>query len=238
VIRAGRRANAWPRHRAQRNRAVSGYLCADMVDYFSERRGGAAPRDVEDVGSVFWDAFVGVLETCVADGSLAQAFPENCSDAPIPCGVDERALARKLRAHPPGLDYPLNANEAPGTLLALDAVEFFGRHVSRPARRVWHDFFRHHDLLGFDAEAGVVAFCEEVNTLFRRCGHPYELKVELPPHVERLAPAEVEVLLAARFRTGDRDLDELLDVASSKFRSPDPRTRFEGLEKLWDAFER
>lgn len=48
----------------------------------------------------------------------------------------------------------------------------------------------------------------------------------------------MQELLAGRFRTGDHDLDELLEVACAKFRSPDPCTRLDGLEKLWDGFER
>lgn len=57
--------------------------------------------------------------------------------------------------------------------------------------------------------------------------------------VRRLAPEEMrEGLVHAVFQTGDTELDALLCVARAKFLSPDPAVRKEGLEKLWDAWER
>ena len=40
------------------------------------------------------------------------------------------------------------------------------------------------------------------------------------------------------FRTGDSDLDGLLDTAIDRFLSPKPEARQDAMEKLWDAFER
>ncbi len=40
------------------------------------------------------------------------------------------------------------------------------------------------------------------------------------------------------YRTGDNDLDGLLDTAIGRFLSPKPEARQDALEKLWDAFER
>ena len=40
------------------------------------------------------------------------------------------------------------------------------------------------------------------------------------------------------FRTGDSDLDGILDTAIDRFLSPKPEARQDALEKLWDAFER
>jgi hypothetical protein len=42
----------------------------------------------------------------------------------------------------------------------------------------------------------------------------------------------------AVFRTGDVELDRLLEAARSKFLSTDVTVRRESLEKLWDAWER
>jgi hypothetical protein len=209
-----------------------------VADYFSEREGRVLVRDQEAIGTVFWAAFVELVGKLVRNGSLAEAFPENCPDAPIPYGVDERALTRTLQAHLPGGKYPLSALDLPPTLDVLDHVEFFARHLSKPTTLSWHSFFSHQHLLDFDKQAGVEEFCEEVNVLLRRCGHPYELKLGLPPKVERIAPPVLGQLMASRFRTGDRDLDGLLDAALGKFSSPDLATRGDALEKLWDAFER
>lgn len=57
--------------------------------------------------------------------------------------------------------------------------------------------------------------------------------------VSRLAPPVLdEELRRATFNTGDATLDALLESARAKFLSPDPATRREALEKLWDAWER
>lgn len=55
----------------------------------------------------------------------------------------------------------------------------------------------------------------------------------------RLAPEGLrQSLAAARFTTGDGDLDELLELARTKYLDPDLNVRKEALEKLWDAWER
>jgi hypothetical protein len=57
--------------------------------------------------------------------------------------------------------------------------------------------------------------------------------------VRRLAPSLLgEALGLALFHTGDADLDALLESARSKFLSREHAVRKEGLDKLWDAYER
>lgn len=46
------------------------------------------------------------------------------------------------------------------------------------------------------------------------------------------------MLLSAEFETGDSGLDTLLNTAKTKYLDPDAVVRQEGLEKLWDAWER
>ncbi len=55
----------------------------------------------------------------------------------------------------------------------------------------------------------------------------------------RLAPEVIrDDLIQTVFSTGDDDLDRMLNSARAKFFSPDLAIRKEGLEKLWDAWER
>ena len=57
--------------------------------------------------------------------------------------------------------------------------------------------------------------------------------------IERTVPAPVaERLKRTGFRTGDQELDDLLDNAVKRILSPKPEARQDALEKLWDAFER
>jgi hypothetical protein len=57
--------------------------------------------------------------------------------------------------------------------------------------------------------------------------------------VQRLVPSPVNDLLAIELPpTTDAEFDRLLAVSARKYLDPDPAVRAEGLEKLWDAFER
>ena len=57
--------------------------------------------------------------------------------------------------------------------------------------------------------------------------------------IERLVPPMLRDLLAEPdFATADPDLNRLLSTAQRKFLDPDPDTRREALEALWDAWER
>jgi hypothetical protein len=54
-----------------------------------------------------------------------------------------------------------------------------------------------------------------------------------------MAPSALhEVSASAVFMTGDLDLDRLLETAREKFLNRSLDVRKEGLEKLWDAWER
>lgn len=58
-------------------------------------------------------------------------------------------------------------------------------------------------------------------------------------HVRRLASPVLDEQLRCRLpATFDRQLDELLERARRKFLKPNPQTRREAVEHLWDVFER
>ena len=128
------------------------------------------------------------------------------------------------------------AGEPPRTLDILDLIEFCWRCIGKPERRSYHDYFRHHHLT-YDIDAGRAEFAEAINRIFRRGGLAYELTAD--GRIERLAPPVLrEALSSAVFRTGDRELDRLLETARRKFLDPDETVRRESLEALWDAWER
>jgi len=89
---------------------------------------------------------------------------------------------------------------------------------------------------GITQERGRSKFQDDINQLFARQGLAFELK---DGEVKRIAPAILhEALAESLFKTGDSHLDELLESAREKFLNRDAKVRKEGLEKLWDAFER
>ena len=80
-------------------------------------------------------------------------------------------------------------------------------------------------------------FVGSVNRVFERDKITYELNND--GQIVRIgAPVLSDMIQSAAFATGDAELDGLLETARDKFISRDPAVRREGLEKLWDAWER
>jgi len=141
-----------------------------------------------------------------------------------------------IHAEIPELDWPLRAHWTPPTLAVLDLLEFMHRHAYAVTDGSYHSFLDHHHLR-FDRDAGFWEFRDTVNRLLARSGTVYDLNER--GHIERLLPATVAADLRRELpRTRDREFDKLLDTAARKYLDPDPGVRHEGLEKLWDAFER
>lgn len=205
--------------------------------YFSERQKGEPPREQETLNQAFWGGFVAIIRARLADGSLAEDFPINCFEAPYPTECDIQAVGLAFCAENPSIPWPLDPNQLPETLDALDALEFFARYMSKPDARSHHSYGRHDHIHSFDRAAGRSEYFAAINRLFRRCRHPYQL--ELEGSIRRVgSPIIQDILSTIRFETGDSELDRLLSVAQQKFQEPDPTIRTEGLEKLWDAWER
>jgi hypothetical protein len=179
---------------------------------------------------------VATVRACLADQSFGASFPLACPDGYGIAGADEQQFSLALRAEVPDISWPINPNELPDRLVGLDFVQFCHRHVAKPVQGDNHDFYRHYHLT-FDRAAGQAAFRERINRVFARNGMAYELQDN--GQIIRLAPEVLrEALQMAVFRTGDNELDSLLESARIKFLSPDAKVRREGLEKLWDAWER
>jgi hypothetical protein len=114
-------------------------------------------------------------------------------------------------------------------------LEFLYEHAGMPHGYSHHGFFGH-DHLSFNKEEGRAKFEADINRFFERNGLAYELK---GGEVTRIAPTGLHQALAmAVFKTGDAELDKLLETAREKFLNKSLDIRKEGLEKLWDAWER
>ena len=110
------------------------------------------------------------------------------------------------------------------------------RNIGEPNQVGWHDPFSHHHLK-LNREAGLKKFVEDINRIFSRNDLVYELSES--GAIERTVPAPMaDLVKRTGFRTGDNDLDGLLDTAIDRFLSPKPEARQDAMEKLWDAFER
>lgn len=220
-----------------------------MTDYFSDREQGSRPRTEEIISPVAWGGVVALIQSLISSGAFGARFPASCPDGQGPIGTDENFLSLAVLAEMPGLAWPLEITErvqqgffsemqafAPDTLLILDLIEFCYRSVGKPIQGSHHSYFGHYHL-SFDIDEGKVTFRADINRIFSRNNLAYELGSG--GQVVRLAPAVLrESLSSATYRTGDQALDTMLEDSRTKFLNPDPATRRESLERLWDCWER
>ncbi len=207
-----------------------------IMPYFSERELGARPRIVEEISPSVWGGLVAILNSRLNDSSFGYRYPEECPDGNNVCGCDSHSLSLSLAAENPGISLPLDASNIPPSLAILDLLEFCHRAIGKPISTNYHPFFNHHHLR-FEAEEGQAVFREDIARIFSRNGIAYELRSD--GNIIRLAPEGLrETLVSAGFRTGDDELNSLLNTARAKYLDPNPTVRQESLEKLWDAWER
>jgi len=216
-----------------------------LPEYFSDKETGGRPRTEEEIGEETWRGLRALVESRIADGSFGAEIPEMCPDGGAVIGTNERMFLDRLNAEVPDVFDPelresgvlrLRVDGVPTTMAILDLTQFCNRTIAKPREVGRHDFFRHSHL-AFDQEMGRDEFRSEVNRILARNGLTYELTEN--GDIERMAPVGLrEDLKQAVFSTGDDALDSLLETARKKYLSPDESERRNGLEKLWDAFER
>ena len=180
------------------------------------------------LGAASW----ALIRARIENGSFGASYPLACEDGRGPTRCDERAFWRALWADVPTIQEDRRFeffDKPPRTLDILDTIEFCWRCLGRPVRGKYHE--------AFDHESGRGEFREAVNRIFRRNGLAYELTKQ--GRVERLVPPVLrEALASAQFRTGEPELDRMLETTRCKFLDPDEAIRREALEVLWDAWER
>jgi hypothetical protein len=204
---------------------------------FTERHGMAPARVGEALTPASATGLLGLVNARIDEHWFGEQFPDWCPDGQVNIGCDPRKLEAALAGYK--VIWPKNwldpNGQVPGDPEIFDLLEFSYEHVALPKAYDYHGFFRH-DHLTYDAEAGRQQFGHDVNRIFERQGLAFEMK---EGEIVRLAPTGLqEALAAAVFQTGDADLDRLLEVAREKFLHRELDVRKEGLEKLWDAWER
>lgn len=204
--------------------------------YFSDRELGPPPRVEEEISPSAWGGIFATIQSRIADNSFGYRYPLGCPDGVGPCGYDASLFYQALEAEIPNISWPLYSSKVPPTLTVLDLIEFCHRAIGKPVQTDYHSYHRHYHLR-FEPEEGQSTFRDDINRILSRNGLAYELKPN--GEVGRLAPVVLrEALASAVFRTGDTDLDSLLEAARTKYLNPSLTVRQESLEKLWDAWER
>jgi hypothetical protein len=206
--------------------------------YFSDRELGARPRTHDEITPAAWMGIAAAIAIRIEDGSFGYTFPDMCTHWATGgiLGTHSRAMGQAVAREFPYLEWPLNPEHIPSVYDALDLVQFCYDRVASVIGRDYHEYLEHYHLT-YDTECGRAEFRALVNRIFAR----NELAFELTQDGEIIRLASVvlrETLEAATFATGDATLDQLLETSRHKFLSHNPDTRTEGLEKLWDAWER
>ncbi len=207
-----------------------------MQSLFSEREHGPIAAVSTELTERAWGGLVALISTLSSNGAFGLSFPERCPDGTAIVGTQFYEMSLAICAEIPGLEWPLRADRLTDVATAMDVLEFADAHVAQPIAGSYHSFFQHSHL-NFDRAEGQRNFRERVNRIFARNGLRYRLSdIGL---IERTVPTPLGPLLARSFpSTHDSVLDELLIDAMRQFADPNSSVRRDGLEKLWDAWER
>ena len=207
--------------------------------YFSEREDGLRPRTDDYISDQIWGGIRALIQSRISDGSFGATCPEMCPDGCGPIGSHESQFLDFLLAEVPSLDRTDLYTDFEGIWSInnlFDTIEFCWNCIGEPIKKSYHQYFQHYHL-DFDIDAGREKFCEDINRIFRRNGLVYELTQQ--GGIQLLVPPVLhERLLSPQFRTGDSELDNMLEIAQSKFLNSDQAIRREALKELWDAWER
>jgi hypothetical protein len=207
-----------------------------MKKLFTDRCGQGLPRTREALDDDSRTALWSLLTARIQEEWFGFAFPDQCADGYVYAGTATGRLQRDMTAYrilwPPeqlGADSPATDGQV------FDAVEYSYQHVAEPSNPSYHSYMSHSHW-SYDQERGRARFQDDINLLFQRNGLVFELK---DGEITRIAPAVLhEALENATFNTRDNELDRLLETAREKFLHRALDVRKEGLEKLWDAWER
>ncbi|MDO8631331.1 MAG: hypothetical protein Q7R41_12640 [Phycisphaerales bacterium] len=207
---------------------------ADTHEYFTDREFGTQPPTHHEITKTTWGGLTTLVQRSISKGDFGNAFHDGCPDSPSTCcGTDDRAFVRTLRAEVPSW---ADWDALPDVATACDFLEFCHRYIALASAHSHHGFYGH-DHLKFDIAGGRAKFRGEVNFLLQRNG--ITLHMSDDGLMERILDDPTgESVRRALFQTGDSSLDQLLEEARTKFKSPSPRIRQEALERTWDAWER
>lgn len=220
-----------------------------MFNYFSDKYENTSETISIDV----WNGIVAQYDELVSNNLLAKHFPDNCYDGQGIVGVNKRSLEDAIKSEIPTLSIPIarsnpiasshwddsvEKNEV-SLYNTLDFIEFLFRHLCnpKPAGKL-HEYFNHYHLT-FDEDVSQQQenFRSKINTIFHRNKLPCLLQED--GIIARINDETMGTLVARdQFYTNDKDLNRLLNISYSKFKSPKIEVRKEALEKLWQAYER
>ena len=187
-----------------------------MKKLFTERHGMHEPRVLEELDVDLTKALLTIINAKIDENFFGAAFSEECPDGGNrSIGCDQEKLKAGLAAYKViwPRDWPDESGNWPSDPHLFDLIEFLYEHAGFPEAYGFHSFFGHSHL-SYDKNEGRAKFEEAINRFFERNGLVFELR---DGEVKRMAPSGLqETLASAVFRTGDDDLDRLLETSPRK----------------------
>lgn len=216
--------------------------------YFSDKELGSVERSSEEITTPVWNGLVSIYESVISKNELSGNFSEQCPDGQGICGCDRSMLENSIRAEIPNIQTPINSviesdfqqteSQVPDKYAVLDLIEFTHRNIQDCSTiGKYHDYHRHSHYQFSDNDQAKNDYREKVNKVFSRNGVVFY--IDSDGAIKRTVPSSLKKIITdIRFSTNDQRLNELLEIAYSKFILPRIESRIESLEKVWDAFER
>ncbi|MFD4356835.1 hypothetical protein ACFWPX_30085 [Nocardia sp. NPDC058518] len=204
--------------------------------FYSDRESGPTPRDKDVLADHTREGLLGYVITLVNNHWFAEQFPLYCDDGNGIYATATNSFLTNLHAHIHDIKIPLATRDRISDTQLFDLLDYTATKISKPERTHYHGYAKHHELK-FDRRAGFREARDSINTILARGCANYEM--DTTGRIQRLGPEPLRDLLAAlRPNTGDPDLDETIARATQLYTSRDPNQRQDGLEKLWDGFQR
>jgi len=207
-----------------------------MKKLFTERHGEIKPQITETLDDTTRAALLNLFEARLSEEWFGFSFPDKCADGYFYAGTDTERLRQTVRGY--GLFWPhddLDIARPPSDGQVFELIEFAYEFIAEAKNPRLHSYMSHSHF-DYDHDAGREKFAHDVNRIFERNGMAFKLE---HGEIIRIAPAILHESLAQTvFKTGDDQLDKLLEVSREKFLNRSLDVRRESLEKLWDAWER
>jgi hypothetical protein len=228
------------------------------MQYFSDRdQANTEIPTTNEISIDVWNGIAAVVNALVANKLLAKAFPKQCPDGNGIIGVNDsnlyllaitsipdmkdllpqqgdiQSLSESFFVSPFDQNYNPENERKRFTYCVLDFIEFIYRHIHDVQNGVFHDYFKHYELVFPDTTYKKDKFASDINEIFNRNHIAFKLLDN--GSIERIVK---EDLLQPIEKVGEETVDKLIEDALIRFKSPKFDEKKIALEKLWDAFER
>ena len=173
-------------------------------EYFSEKENGPLPPVVAEISPTVWKGIQAIIKKWYNESAF-------CGTG---YGHDDQFISL-LSAEIPTLTWPLNASDTHSLSEIFDLIEFCYKNVASTTKDHYDEYLTR-QYQPPDREMGQDSFRGDINLILKRNRVIYELSGN--GSMIRILPQELQALLQqTEFHTGDTDLDNLLEVARSRF---------------------